>query len=104
MKYNKYDLIKIISDDTGFYKNEIEEVVNSIIKNLPQMLETDDELHIGHFGKFVCKVTNERIGINPQTQKKILIQPKKVLKFKCSKELYSGENNNKSSSEKSLDE
>lgn len=88
MKFYKNDLIKLVSKETGFYKNEIEEVFNSIIHNIPKMMDSGDKLFIKEFGSFTCDKTKERYGRNPKTNEKVFIPSRKKLKFKASEVLY----------------
>ena len=84
MKLNKVDLIKAVSNDTNFYQNEVEQVVNSIFKIIPQILETGDSLNIRGFGRFDSKMSKK--GISNITGKEII--PRKTIKFKASEEVY----------------
>ena len=94
MKYLKKDLIELVSDDTGFYKKEVEEVLNSILHIIPKMLnEEGDRLLIHNFGNFKCVYTKERNGRNPKTNESILIPQQKRIKFKASEVMYN-ENKN----------
>ena len=90
MKLHKTDLINAVSADTGFYKAEIEEVIDSIFSLIPQILHCGDELTIKNFGKFEVKTTKEREGRNPATNEKMIIPERKVLKFKSSERVFNG--------------
>lgn len=61
MKYYKSDLIDLISEKTGFYKMDIEEVVDCIVYEIPKMLNKEgDELLLKNLGKFMCKLRKGR--------------------------------------------
>lgn len=89
MKYYKSDLIDLISEKTGFYKMDIEEVVNCIICEIPKMLNKEgDELFLKGLGKFMCKLRKGRMWKRPVDGVEIEIPDGLLLKFKASEGMY----------------
>lgn len=89
MKYYKSDLIDLISEKTGFYKMDIEEVVDCIIYEIPKMLNKEgDELLLKNLGKFMCKLRKGRMFKRPTDGVEIEIPDGLLLKFKASEGMY----------------
>lgn len=89
MKYLKKDLVEVIAKDTGFYKKDIEEVINSMLNNIPKMLnDKDDKLMLMNFGCFRYFNYKERCGRNPKTNESVLIPQHRTIKFTASEVIY----------------
>ena len=89
MKYYKSDLIDLISEKTGFYKMDIEEVVDCIVYEIPKMLNKEgDELLLRNLGKFMCKLRKGRIWKRPVDGVEKEIPDGLLLKFKASEGMY----------------
>ena len=67
-----------------FNKTESTEVVETIFEIMKQTLERGEDILISGFGKFSVKEKNERRGRNPQTGEPIILDPRRVVTFKCS--------------------
>ena len=91
MKYLKKDLVEIVAKDTGFYKKDVEEVINSMLNNIPIMLSDEsDRLMLMNFGCFRHFNYKERCGRNPKTNKSVLIPQHRTIKFTASEVIYDG--------------
>lgn len=89
MKYLKKDLVEIVAKDTGFYKKDVEEVINSMLNNIPRMLSDEsDRLMLMNFGCFRHFNYKERCGRNPKTNKSVLIPQHRTIKFTASEVIY----------------
>ena len=84
--HHKEDIAKELSTKTGFSmiysKKLINDLIDSIIVNVNYK-----ELNFKNFGtlKTICK--SERIGRNPKTKEKYIINSRKTLKFVASRNL-----------------
>lgn len=91
MKYLKKDLVEMVAKDTGFYKKDVEEVINSVLNNIPKMLSDEsDRLMLMNFGCFRHFNYKERCGRNPKTNKSVLIPQHRTIKFTASEVIYDG--------------
>lgn len=91
MKYLKKDLVEMVAKDTGFYKKDVEEVINSVLNNIPKMLSDEsDRLMLMNFGCFRHFNYKERCGRNPKTNKSVLIPQHRTIKFTTSEVIYDG--------------
>lgn len=89
MKYLKKDLVDIVAKDTGFYKKDVEEVIDSMLGSIPKMLtDESDRLMLKHFGSFKYFNYKEKRGRNPKTNETIMIPQHKTIKFIASEVIY----------------
>ena len=89
MKYLKKDLVDIVTKDTGFYKKDVKEVIDSMLGSIPRMLtDESDRLILKHFGSFKCFNYKEKHVRNPKTNKIIMIPQHKIIKFTASEVIY----------------
>ena len=83
----KKDIINSIYMQIGFSKkiseNLLEDMLNIIIENLIK----NKKIKITNFGTFTIRSKKKRIGRNPKTKEKKIINERKVVLFKPSKEL-----------------
>ena len=80
----KADIVERIMANTGFPKTEsinMFELIFSIMKNT---LEDGEDIMISGFGKFAVKKKKDRRGRNPQTGEDLILEARRVLKFKPS--------------------
>jgi DNA-binding protein HU-beta len=88
MKFYKKDLIEKVSEDTGFYKSDVEITLDAILKIIPKMLDDNDSLFLYKFGTFSNVIAKEKIGRNPKTKEQVIIPKHNKLKFKVSEVIY----------------
>ncbi len=87
MTLTKAKIIETISDQIGFPKNHSSEIVETLLEIIKKALESGDDLMISNFGKFCVKVKRERRGRNPATGESMILEPKRVVTFRCSGKL-----------------
>ena len=63
------------------------EIVDVVFDEMTAALKAGNSVEIAGFGKFIVKVREARIGINPKTKEKIEIAASKVPAFKAAKAL-----------------
>lgn len=86
MKINKTDLIRTISENKGMTLKETKIIVDALFTLMSESLKNNIDIDIYGFGSFEIKEKKERIGTNPSTHEKILIEKKKIIKFNPSKQ------------------
>jgi DNA-binding protein HU-beta len=84
---NKTELIDAIAKDAKISKNQANEVMSALEKNLQAALKNGDKVTLVGFGTFSVAQRAERTGRNPQTGKPIKIGAKKVVRFAPGKAL-----------------
>ena len=84
MTLTKAHIVNAISDQVGYQKNRSFEIVEILLEIIKKTLESGDDVMISNFGKFCVKEKGERRGRNPATGKDMILEPRKVLTFRCS--------------------
>jgi integration host factor subunit alpha len=87
MTLTKAKIIEKIADQIGYPKNHSSEILESLFEIIKRSLESGDDVLISGFGKFCVKEKGERRGRNPSTGEDMMMKPKKVVTFRCSRNL-----------------
>lgn len=74
-------------NDLGFTKKKSVDIVESLLEIIKHSLENDEDVLVSGFGKFCIKQKERRRGRNPATGEDLLLNPRKVVTFKCSGKL-----------------
>jgi integration host factor subunit alpha len=74
-------------NDLGFTKKKSVDIVESLLEIIKRSLENDEDVLVSGFGKFCIKQKERRRGRNPATGEDLLLNPRKVVTFKCSGKL-----------------
>ena len=69
-------------------KKDAAVVVNKLFEEMLAAIVNGEKVVITGFGSFNLLVTQTKKGRNPKTGETILIEPKKKIKFKQSKEIF----------------
>lgn len=84
MAITKESMINSIHNRLGFTKTKSAEVVESLFEIMKRTLEKGEDVLISGFGKFCVRDKSERRGRNPATGEEKIIDPRRVVVFKCS--------------------
>jgi len=84
--HNQIGLPKNKSTD-GLPKNKSTEIIETLIEIIKRTLASGEEVLISNFGKFCIKEKRERKGRNPATGDDLMLEPRKVVTFRCSGKL-----------------
>lgn len=84
---NKAELIDKIAHDAGITKVAAARVIESVIEGIAGSLRKGERTALVGFGTFTVTRRKGRTGRNPQTGATIEIPPKKIVRFRASKEL-----------------
>jgi integration host factor subunit alpha len=87
MTRTKSHLIDAIAEANGFPRNKASETVETLLEIIKTTLASGEDVLVSGFGKFCVKEKAERKGRNPATGKAMLLEPRKVVTFKCSGKL-----------------
>jgi len=84
MTLTKAQTIESIQNQTGFPRNKSSEIVETLLEIIKSTLASGEDVLISGFGKFSVKEKAERKGRNPATGEDMMLEPRKVVTFKCS--------------------
>ena len=87
MTLTKAQLFKMISENNGFTKNKSINAVETLIEIIKRNLASGEDVMISGFGKLCVKNKRQRRGRNPATGEDLMLDPRKVVTFKCSGKL-----------------
>ena len=87
MALTKVQIVESIQNQTGFPKNRSSEIVETLLEIIKRTLTSGEDVLVSGFGKFCVKEKKERKGRNPATGEDLMLEPKKVVIFKCSGKL-----------------
>jgi len=87
MTLTKNQIVESIHDETGLPKNKSTKIVETFIEIIKKSLASGEDVMISNFGRFCVKEKSERKGRNPATGDDLMLEPRKVVTFKCSGKL-----------------
>ena len=82
----KIDIIKDLSNKTGFSKNYSKKIVDSLVKYLI-LNKKSGSFNLKNVGKFNIIYKKQRIGRNPKTKKEFIISARNSISFTPSKNI-----------------
>jgi integration host factor subunit alpha len=77
-------LTEAIYQEVGLSRNESADLVESVLKEISDVLAEGDTVKISSFGSFFVRKKGQRIGRNPKTGEEVPILPRSVLIFRPS--------------------
>ena len=84
MTLTKFQIVASIQNQTGFPKNKSSEIVETLLEIIKGTLESGEDVLVSGFGRFCVKQKKKRKGRNPATGESMMLEPRKVVTFKCS--------------------
>ena len=87
MTLTKAQIVNAIAEETGFPKKKALETVENLLEIIKGSLESGEDVLISGFGKFQVKEKVERTGRNPATDSPMKLRARRVVTFKCSRQL-----------------
>ena len=87
MTITKASLIKSVCNISNLPKQISTSAVESLLEIIKKTLESGEDVLISRFGKFIVKEKNKRRGRNPATGNDLFLDARRIVTFKCSKNL-----------------
>ncbi len=84
MTLAKSQIVESVQNQTGFPRNRSVEIVETLLEIIKKTLTSGEDVLVSGFGKFCVKEKKERKGRNPATGENLMLEPRKVVIFKCS--------------------
>lgn len=81
---NNKDFIAELSNICGLSADESQKLVNTLLEVLENLWQNNSSVSVSGFGVLEVRKKLERISVNPNTGKRMLIPPKLVLTYKPS--------------------
>ena len=83
----KARIVEAVVDTNGYTQQKAHETIEILLELIKRSLESDDDVLISGFGKFCVKMKNERKGRNLATGEDMILAPRNVVTFQCSRKL-----------------
>jgi integration host factor subunit alpha len=93
MTLTKKDLKDLTNNHVNIPIAKSNSVIESFLETIKETLESGEDVMISGFGKFSVQNKAERRGRNPKTGEDIMIEPRRVVTFSCSRNLKDRMNN-----------
>ena len=87
MTLTKVQIVESIHNQIGLPKNKTTEIVETFLEIIKSSLASGEDVLISNFGKFCLNEKAERKGRNPATGDDLMLEPRKVVTFRCSGKL-----------------
>ena len=83
----KADIISVVQTENGYTLKKSSDFVETLLEIIKSTLASGEDVLISGFGKFNVKNKKERRGRNPATNEDLMLEPRRVVTFKCSGKL-----------------
>ena len=87
MTLTKAHIVEALAEQNGYAKNQSFDKIETLLELIKSTLESGEDVLISGFGKFCVKEKNERRGRDPSTGEDMMLEPRRVVTFKCSGKL-----------------
>ena len=87
MTLTKAHIVEAVSEQIGYPKNQSSEMIETLLEIIKRTLESGEDVLVSGFGKFCVKAKRERRGRNPSTGEDMILDPRTVVTFHCSRKL-----------------
>ena len=84
---NKSCLIRKTAQRTGIAPQEVSTVVEAVLATICESMKNNEPVKLRGFGSWDINETDERVGFNPRTGRKITVGPKSKVVFKAGSDL-----------------
>jgi integration host factor subunit alpha len=87
MTLSKAHIVESLAEQNGYTKKQSVNMIETLLEIIKRTLESGEDVLVSGFGKFCVKEKHERRGRNPATGEDMMLEPRRVVTFKCSGKL-----------------
>ena len=87
MTLTKANIVEAVAKQNGYPKSQSFEMIETLLKIIKRTLESGEDVLVSGFGKFCVKEKRERKGRNAATGEDMMLEPRRVVTFNCSRKL-----------------
>jgi integration host factor subunit alpha len=87
MALTKDDIVKSLAKDNGYLLKQSVELVETLLELIKSSLASGEDVLISGFGKFCINEKRQRRGRNPATGEDMMLEARRVVTFRCSRQL-----------------
>jgi len=87
MTLTKAHVAEALAKKNGYSREQSFDTVETLLEIIKRTLESGKDVLVSGFGKFCVKEKHERRGRNPATGEDMILEPRRVVTFTCSRKL-----------------
>ena len=87
MTLTKVHIVKAVAEQIGHTKKRSIITIEILLELIKRSLEYGEDVLVSGFGKFCVKTKHERRGRNPATGEDMMLEPRRIVTFNCSRKL-----------------
>ena len=87
MTLTKVHIVRAVAEQIGHTKKRSIITVEILLELIKRSLESGEDVLVTDFGKFRVNEKRERRGRNPATGEDMMLEPRRVVTFHCSRQL-----------------
>ena len=87
MTLTKAHIVEALAEQNGYPKKQSFDTIETLLEIIKRTLESGEDIMISGFGKFCVKEKKQRRGRNPATGQDMMLEPRRVVTFRCSRQL-----------------
>jgi integration host factor subunit alpha len=87
MTLTKAHIVEAVAEQIGYTKHQSSELIETLLEIIKRTLESGEDVLVSGFGKFCVKTKHERRGRNPATGEDMMLEPRRIVTFNCSRKL-----------------
>jgi len=87
MTLTKANIVDVVAKQISYPKNQSSEMIENLLELIKRSLESGEDVLISRFGKFCVKEKHKRRGRNHATGEDMMLEPRRVVTFRCSRQL-----------------
>jgi len=87
MALTKAKIVETVAKQNGYTSKRSVEIIETLLETIKSSLESGEDVLISGFGKFCVHEKKARKGRNPATGEEMMLAPRKVISFRCSRQL-----------------
>jgi integration host factor subunit alpha len=87
MTVTKAKIVEALAEQNSYAKKESVNMIETLLEMIKRTLESGEDVLISSFGRFCLKEKRKRRGRNPATGDDMMLEPRRVVTFKCSGKL-----------------
>jgi len=87
MTLTKANIVEAVAEQIGYTKHQSSELIETLLEIIKRTLEFGEDVLVSGFGKFCVKTKHERRGRNPATGEDMMLEPRRIVTFNCSRKL-----------------
>ena len=87
MGLTKAKIVDAVAEQNGYPKKQSVNTIETLLELIKRSLESGEDFLVSGFGKFCVKEKHKRRGRNPATGEDMMLEPRRVVTFNCSRML-----------------